>query len=265
MTKLAYPGTFNPFTNGHLYVVNRALEIADEVHIIIAQNPTKTNVNHNANKIAIVNQFSNNSKVKVHLLNDSGQFVAEYAKSIGCTAMIRGIRNSVDFEAEAELSHINEIVVSNIPTFHIIPPASMIGVSSTVVRNITGKKNWHKIIKNMLPDEIYKHYVFAQLQKHTPLDMYEYFLKIKDNGYHNIDHSLRIFEQCKDYIDLRDLVEACVIHDATDILPKYSKFDYTTNRNHYFYPMTENARRMIIDTWYGENDLNYNSKKKIIV
>lgn len=37
MTKLAYPGTFNPFTNGHLYVVNRALEIADEVHIINMQ------------------------------------------------------------------------------------------------------------------------------------------------------------------------------------------------------------------------------------
>ena len=96
--KLVFSGTFNPFTNGHKDLVDRALALASEVHIVIGFNQDKSIdakiLDQNVKAIAKV--FSDNSKI--HVCKWSG-LVVDYCKEVGADAILRGLRNASDFES----------------------------------------------------------------------------------------------------------------------------------------------------------------------
>ncbi len=107
-----YPGSFDPITNGHLDVLERSLKLFDKVIILVAQNPTKKNRFSVKDRIDMITEavkdFPNVAVDSTDLLT------VEYAKKVGATHLIRGLRAVSDFEYEFALNSANNFIDKNI-------------------------------------------------------------------------------------------------------------------------------------------------------
>lgn len=110
MNKSIYPGSFDPFTNGHLSIVKEAAEIFDEVVILIANNPDKKrafdiwSMKQAIEDILTANRIYN---CKVEICDG---LVAKYAASENIKYMIRGLRDSIDYNYEENIANKNHVI-----------------------------------------------------------------------------------------------------------------------------------------------------------
>ena len=110
-----YPGSFDPITNGHLDILNRACKVFDKVIVLVAKNPNKHSNFTPEERVEMIKEAtSDNSQVEVYC--DSGLTV-EFAKKHHATHLIRGLRAVSDFEYEFQLASANEFVC---PTIELI-------------------------------------------------------------------------------------------------------------------------------------------------
>jgi pantetheine-phosphate adenylyltransferase len=114
MLKAIYPGSFDPCTNGHLNIIERAVNIFDELHVVIAVNVHKSyffdpETRYNL-MCEIVKEYET---VKVHLWD---KLIVDFAETVGAKVLLRGVRAIADFGHEFELSMINRGLNKNIET-----------------------------------------------------------------------------------------------------------------------------------------------------
>lgn len=134
MATAFFPGTFNPFTIGHSYMVDCLLKIADRVVIGIGFNINKEASEQTANerKEAIMLLYKDDDRVEV--VTYTGLTV-EAAKKLGVDFMARGVRNAEDFQYEFNLAAVNKNI-SGIDTFLIPTSPELSFVSSSMVREL---------------------------------------------------------------------------------------------------------------------------------
>jgi len=135
MQRLAvYPGTFDPLTNGHIDVVERALKMFDQLMVAVAENPRKTPLFPLEERVALAEEaLASYPQVSVkgfqHLLTD---FLAEQ----GTPFVIRGLRAVSDFEYEFMLTGMNRRLMPDIETIYLLPSEQYMFVSSSFVREV---------------------------------------------------------------------------------------------------------------------------------
>ena len=132
--KAIYPGSFDPFTNGHLDIVKKASVLFDEVYILIGINSSKErNFSHIDMKVAIestlLKQGLDNCIVCIH-----EGLVAEFARHNGIHYMIRGLRNNMDYNYEENIAEVNKLI--NPDMEYIYFRAERVGVSSSMVKEL---------------------------------------------------------------------------------------------------------------------------------
>ena len=126
-----YPGSFDPITNGHLDILNRACALFDKVIVLVAQNPHKSsNFSVNERVEMIIEATKDNPKVEV--TSDSGLTV-EFAKEHHATHLIRGLRAVSDFEYEFQLASANEFIDSKIDTVFLMARGDKTFISSSSI------------------------------------------------------------------------------------------------------------------------------------
>jgi len=107
MKRAIYPGSFDPITNGHLDVLKRALKVFDEVIVLVAINPDKKGRFSISERVEmIVEAVKDLPNVKV---DSSEGLTVQYAKKVGATHLIRGLRAVTDFEYEYQLASANAL------------------------------------------------------------------------------------------------------------------------------------------------------------
>lgn len=132
--KALYAGSFDPFTIGHLAIARRALELFDGLIIAIGVNERKRNEHSIEHRIHHIREiFEGDARVSVFAYEG---FTAEAARENGAGVLVRGVRNSIDFEKEKELADIN-LKVFGMPTVMIPAPPDLTFVSSSMVRELT--------------------------------------------------------------------------------------------------------------------------------
>lgn len=106
MTKVLYPGSFDPFTKGHANIVEQASYLFDEVVIAVLKNPSKRNSFFTIEeRVEMIKElYSRIENIKVVTFNGAA---VDLAALYECKAIVRGIRSITDTEAEIELAHIN--------------------------------------------------------------------------------------------------------------------------------------------------------------
>ena len=128
-----YAGSFDPFTIGHLSIARRVLGMFGEIIIGVGINESKKNEFSVEDRIRKIRKiFQGNSAVKV--IGYEG-ITAEVAKENGAGVLVRGVRNSIDFEKEKELADIN-LEIFGMPTIMIPADPSLSYVSSSMVREL---------------------------------------------------------------------------------------------------------------------------------
>jgi len=133
MNKAIFPGSFDPFTLGHVDIINRGVTLFDEVIIAIGENTTKNYMfSLEERKQFIEHTFKDNPKVSV--VSYSG-LTTEFCKEIGVDFILRGLRNPADFEFEKAIAHTNRHL-STLETVFLLTSAQTSFISSSIVREI---------------------------------------------------------------------------------------------------------------------------------
>ena len=152
MIKIAlYPGTFDPITNGHFDIVERALRLFDEVIIAVADSKEKNPMFTLEERVEMVKAaIKDLQNVRVVGFNN---LTVELAKTLDATVLIRGLRAVSDFEFELQLGYLNNSLDESLETVYLMPKLQHAFISSSIVRNLlkfNGKTN------HLLPSEVQK-------------------------------------------------------------------------------------------------------------
>ena len=126
-----YPGSFDPITNGHLDVLERALKIFDKVIVLVAVNPNKKSRFTPEERVAMIKEATADMK-NVEVDSSEGLTVA-YAKSHGAKHLIRGLRAVTDFEYEFQLTSANEFIDHEIDTVFLMSTAEKSFINSSYI------------------------------------------------------------------------------------------------------------------------------------
>jgi pantetheine-phosphate adenylyltransferase len=135
MKKIAlFPGSFDPFTNGHADIVQRGLKLFDEVIIGIGTNSNKKRYFDLSVITDGINlAFEGESRVKVIYYDD---LTATVANTHNAQFILRGLRNTTDFEYENTISQVNRQLSSHLETVFLITSPHLAPISSTIVREL---------------------------------------------------------------------------------------------------------------------------------
>ncbi len=131
--KVCYPGTFDPITAGHLDIIERASNKFDEVIVLIMQNPRKKCMFTAEERKYMIEKCIRSDNIKVEI---GTGLTVEYAKKLGASAIIRGIRAVTDYEYELQQATANMKLESSIETLFLIAKPEYSFLSSSVVKEI---------------------------------------------------------------------------------------------------------------------------------
>lgn len=129
-----YPGTFDPITNGHIDVIERAATIFNKVYVVVAINSKKATLfdEDEREELARVSLYyiPNVEVVRSHILT------VEFARKVGATSIIRGIRAISDFEFEFQIALMNRKLDPEIHTIFLLPNEKYTYLNSSIVREL---------------------------------------------------------------------------------------------------------------------------------
>lgn len=135
-----YAGSFDPFTYGHLDIVKRSMRFCKQLVIAIGANTAKKSMFGNIERAAMIHKvidseldFLDATNVTV---NHFDGLLVEYARKIGATVLIRGVRGASDFEYESTLANINKAIAPEIDTIFLPTQPELAIVSSSAVKEI---------------------------------------------------------------------------------------------------------------------------------
>ncbi|MGQ9753497.1 MAG: pantetheine-phosphate adenylyltransferase [Thermaceae bacterium] len=133
---VVYPGSFDPFTNGHLDVTRRASRLFSRVTVAVLENPTKRGqyLFSPEERVAIIRE-SIQDLPNVEVSTFQG-LLAEFAKKIGAQAIVKGLRAVSDYEYELQMAHLNRQLVPGLETLFILAATRYSFVSSSMVKEI---------------------------------------------------------------------------------------------------------------------------------
>ncbi len=151
-----FPGTFDPFTIGHQSIVERALNLFDEIIIAIGINDSKsTFFTIEERKQMIVNLYEGHPKVRVETYSE---LTVDFANAYKASYILRGIRSVVDFEYEKTIADVNR-ELSGIETIVLFTEPIYTHISSTIVRELIRFK---KDVSGFVPDNLHLKEVLAK-------------------------------------------------------------------------------------------------------
>lgn len=135
MAKIAlFAGSFDPFTRGHEAVVEAALKLFDEVVIGVGENISKRTLLPVEQRCQLITDvYKNDSRVRVVSYNI---LTGDFAREVGATVLVRGVRNSVDFEFERTIEATNRDLFPELTTVLLPTPAEVMHLSSSMVREL---------------------------------------------------------------------------------------------------------------------------------
>ncbi len=139
MTKVMIPGSFDPFTLGHLDIVVRCSKIFDEIIVVVGNNSQKKYLLSAESRVKYIEDATKNFKNVKCVLWDG--LIADFAVANGIKIIVKGIRNQVDVEYENEMTFVNRSIADTknnavLETFYLASLPEYSHISSSVVRKL---------------------------------------------------------------------------------------------------------------------------------
>lgn len=142
-----YPGTFDPITNGHIDVIERAAAIFDKVIVVVSINSKKHCLFDEEERIYMAQEslkYLSNVEIDSHR-----GLTVEYAKMKGALAIIRGIRAVTDYEYEMQIAMMNRKMDPDVATIFFLPNEKYTYLNSSIIRELA---RYHKVVSEFVPE-----------------------------------------------------------------------------------------------------------------
>lgn len=152
-------GSFDPPTDGHINIINRALKIFDKVIIAIAQNTSKTPTFSTDERVEMLREIFKDCK-KVEVDKFDGLLV-DYARKRDCKTIMRGIRNMSDYEYESQLALANKTLYPELEFIFMMTEGKYSHLSSSIIKEVlffggVGSGMIHPIVEKKLKEKLKK-------------------------------------------------------------------------------------------------------------
>ena len=156
-----YPGSFDPLTNGHLSIIQRALQIFDRLIVAVAVNPKKVPLFTVEERRSLIQDACQDPRVEVDAFQG---LLVEYAKRRGVNVLLRGLRAVSDFEYEFQLANMNRKLAPGIETVFMMTGEDYFYLSSQLVREVASLGG---DVSGLVPDNVHEKLV-AKYAARTP-------------------------------------------------------------------------------------------------
>jgi pantetheine-phosphate adenylyltransferase len=134
VTRVAvYPGSFDPITKGHEDLIHRSLGFVDKVVVAVAVNVAKQPLFSLDERVALIRKCVTDPRVEVQSFDG---LLVEFAKKVGATVIVRGLRAVSDFEYEFQMALMNRNLGPQLETVFLVPAFDLTYLSSSLVREV---------------------------------------------------------------------------------------------------------------------------------
>ncbi len=148
-----YAGSFDPVTNGHLWIMQQASLLFDTLIVAIGENKAKDYTFSLEERFNFI-QLSTIGYQNIEIAQYKDEFLVNYAKRMGAKFIVRGIRNSSDYEYEKIMHNVNLDLCPEISTIFLIPPRNFVEVSSSLIKGLVGPVGWEAVVKKYVPEVV---------------------------------------------------------------------------------------------------------------
>ena len=153
MRTAVYAGSFDPPTNGHLWMIERGLELFDTLIVAIGENPSKHYTFSVAQRLDLL-RASTQPCERLVIAHFDNRYLVDYAKLMDADYILRGIRSPHDYEYERVMRHINSDMAPQINTVFLMPPRDISELSSNMVIGLTGPRGWEDNVRRYVPTPV---------------------------------------------------------------------------------------------------------------
>jgi len=147
MKTAIYPGTFDPITNGHLDVINKALLFIDKLIVALPETPAKKPFFSLSKRMRFIRESTKGKSVDV--VSFSG-LLSDFAKTKKCSLIVKGVRGSADLDYELQMAYQNARLNPKLQTLFIPPSEQYSHLSSTLVKELASFRH-KESLSSMVP------------------------------------------------------------------------------------------------------------------
>jgi len=232
--RAVYAGSFDPLTRGHVWMIEQAAGIFHELVVAIGINPDKKAAFSLEERLEMLRR-STRRFANVQIASYANMFLVRYAASVRADCIVRGIRNSGDYEFERSMRQTNDDLGPGVLTVFLMPPRGISELSSSMVKGLIGPEGWEDAIAPYVPGAVYDRLLernqgllprleslWRRLElRSDPREVYQLLLRlhnVAERYYHTLGHvagCLRALDAARPHAGDADAIEAALwFHDA---------------------------------------------------
>lgn len=150
-----YAGSFDPLTNGHLWMIEQGLELFDRLIVAIGSNPEKSYTFTVEERLVLLRESIPPSD-RMEIEHFYNRYLVDYAEEKHAKYVLRGIRTADDYEYERVMRHINADMGPHIDTVFLMPPRDIAELSSSMVKGLIGPVGWKDTVHRYVPPPVFR-------------------------------------------------------------------------------------------------------------
>ncbi len=156
MSRIAvYAGSFDPPTKGHVWMMEQGAALFDELVVTLAVNPDKKSFMSAELRQSLLESIIKDLGGNVRLAVVSDGFLIDFAHKCNASFLLRGIRNTIDFEYERSMARMNAHMEDDIQSVFLMAPSEFEQISSTTVRGFIGVQGWERWAAECVPSVVF--------------------------------------------------------------------------------------------------------------
>jgi pantetheine-phosphate adenylyltransferase len=168
MRTAVYAGSFDPPTNGHMWMIEQGLAMFDRLIVAIGDNPSKRYSFTVEERLELLRQSIPPAENLV-ITHFDNRYLVDYARKKEAKYVLRGIRSPHDYEYERVMRHINADMAAEITTVFLMPPRDIAEVSSNMIKSLIGPQGWEDTVKRYVPASVFS--LLARYQQDGSRDL----------------------------------------------------------------------------------------------